>query len=376
MAGRRINISLLTSSRADFSIYLPLLNEFKKQKKFNVRVIAFGTHLSKKHGYTVQEIHSNSIKVAKIVPFVLEGDKPYDIAINISAVVSQFAALWGGAFSNTDLIICLGDRYEMYAAVLASVPFQIKVAHIHGGENTLGAIDNIFRNSLTQIANLHFVSADRHAKRVEQLVPDSRHVYNVGALGIESMKSIKKLTSADFYKKFKIRLKEPVLATLHPETAGSGSNKLLAISFCEAMLEISKDHQVVITMPNADTEGNVLRRFILQKLSNKQGIHLIESLGAQGYYTALVQCKMIIGNSSSGIIEAASFGKWVVNIGNRQEGRTRSGNVMECKAQASEIIQAYRKILNRKPFSGKNSYGDGHSAKRIISILTKVWSSL
>ncbi|MFI5204422.1 MAG: UDP-N-acetylglucosamine 2-epimerase [Flavobacteriales bacterium] len=371
MAGHRINIAVLTSSRADFSIYLPLLIALNKNKRFKVEIIAFGTHMSKKHGYSVADIKANGVKVTHKIPFKLKGDKPSDIAKNIGVVVEQFSSLWRRIAGKTDLIICLGDRYEMFAAVLASVPFNIPVAHIHGGEETLGAIDNIFRHSISQMSTLHFTSTARHAQRVKQLVPHNKHVYNVGALGIDSMLMVKKLSGKEFIKKFGFSLKNPVLATLHPETAGNISNLELVKAFTGAMKQIAKNSQVVVTLPNADAEGSLLRKYMLKNLKGVNSVRLVESLGVRGYYTALANCKMVIGNSSSGIIEAATFKKWVINIGDRQKGRTRSVNTVDCGLNEKIIMQYYSKLGRSEQFKGQNVYGTGGTSTAIINALVK-----
>lgn len=363
-----MRIKLLTSSRADYSIYTPLLKLLVKEKKFEVEVIAFGSHLSPKYGLTVNAILKDAFAPVKQIETLVDGENAFSVSSGIGHTAKQFAKFWNE--NATDLIICLGDRYEMFAAVASSVPFNVPVAHLHGGETTLGAMDECFRHSITMMSTYHFTSTKPYAKKVEKLRGSSKNIHSVGALAIDTIKDFKSLGTSEFEDQFGFKLQKPVLCTYHPATKqkDDGISELKALI---SVLEKEKD-QVIVTMPNSDNSGNTIRSMWKQLADNNKNVVLVESLGLKGYYTALKDCQYCIGNSSSGIIEAASFGKYVINIGDRQKGRITGKNVKHCKGTAFEINKAVKKVVKLKSPGLKNIYGDGKTAKRIVNILKKI----
>lgn len=364
-----MNIIVLTSSRADYGIYLPLLKKLKNDKFFNLKIVAFGSHLSEKFGNTINQIYKDGFDVTYKIETLLNGDSPEIIAKSMAVTIDKFVRLWSKEKQTTDLIICLGDRYEMFAAVSASVPFNIPVAHIHGGETTLGAIDNLFRHSITSMSKIHFTSTENHAKRVEQIIGSNKGIYNVGALGLDNLNDIKLLTIDEFKEKFGIELNRPILVTFHPETIAFEKNEEYVNELILTLDTIDK--QIIITMPNADTMGNMIRKKLLDFSKRKSNVFTIESLGTEGYFSCLHHCSFVLGNSSSGIIEAASFGKYVINIGNRQLGRDAGKNVIHCAIKKNIIIENI-KLINKLPtLDKKNIYGEGKTADKIIQILKK-----
>ena len=362
-----MNIIVLTSSRADYGIYLPLLKKLKDDPFFNLKIVAFGTHLSEKYGNTINQIYADGFEIAHQIETVLNSDSPEMISGSIALTIDKFSKLWASEKPSLNYIICLGDRYEMFAAVTASVPFNIPIVHIHGGETTTGAIDNVFRHSLTSMSKLHFASTASHAKRVGEIIGTQNGVYNVGALSLDNLKDIHLLNIDEFKQKFNIELNDPVLVTFHPETVEYEKNEDYVSELISVLDNLDK--QILITMPNADTMGNVIREKLLKFAEGKKNVFTVESLGTQGYFSCLHHCAFVLGNSSSGIIEAASFGKYVINIGSRQAGRDAGENVIHCEIEKNKILKVIKSLPELPALGVENIYGDGNTADRIVSIL-------
>ena len=212
-------IAILTSSRADYGIYLPLIKALKEDSYFGSQIIAFGTHLSPFHGYTLTQILNDGFEVKFQIESMLAGDTPNAISTAMALTCLKFADFWKDHQSDFDLVFCPGDRYEMFAAVTAGIPFNIHFAHIHGGEKTLGAIDNIFRHAITLTSKYHFVSCKEHGERVSQLTESSENIFDIGALSLDNLNSLIVLSKTDFLSHFEIDLNQPtILVTVHPET--------------------------------------------------------------------------------------------------------------------------------------------------------------
>jgi len=366
-------IAILTSSRADYGIYLPLLQELKIESTFDLKIIVFGTHLSPFHGYTINQIIGDGFDVSYQIDTMLVGDSPNAIASAIALTLLKFSEFWKNHQSDFDLVFCLGDRYEMFGAVTAGIPFIIPMAHLHGGESTLGAIDNIFRHSITLASKYHFVSCEEHAKRIEELTGHGNNIFNIGALSLDKLTSINLLSIEEFYHKFMIDLNIPtILVTVHPETIESENNFANAEILGETLLELD-NFQVLITMPNADTYGYTIRKR-LQKLPEESNhrIHCVENLGFQGYFSAMKYCSFLLGNSSSGIIEAASLGKYCINLGNRQKGRKQNQNCINVPFNRQLIMQSVEKIAQDPDYKGSNIYYKENVAKNICAILKNI----
>jgi GDP/UDP-N,N'-diacetylbacillosamine 2-epimerase (hydrolysing) len=335
-----MRVGILTSSRADFGIYLPLLKQLKQDSDFELSLIAFGTHLSDFHGKTIHQIERLGFEVEYTVESMQLTDSPNAIATAIGLTTIKFADFWKAHAQDFDLIFCLGDRYEMFAAVMAAVPFQLPIAHLHGGETTLGAIDNAFRHAITVASTYHFVSTESHAQRVAEIIGSKEHIYNVGALSLDNIQDIPMLTIEAFKEKLGIDLAIPtILITFHPETVALTKNEGYTNELVKAIKQLT-DYQVLITMPNADTSGNTVRQILLANFSNDKRVLLVENLGTQNYLTVMKYATVLVGNTSSGIIEAASFAKPVINLGNRQLGRTAGNNVIHVPISSDAIVAA------------------------------------
>tara|TARA_B110000908_G_scaffold109378_1_gene128295 strand:- start:9225 stop:10331 length:1107 start_codon:yes stop_codon:yes gene_type:complete len=364
-----MNIAILTSSRADYGIYLPLLQELKKDSFFNLEIIAFGTHLSNKHGFTISDIVKDGYDTIHEINSLVEDDSEKGIAISYGNTVLSFSDFW--AVHKFDLVFCLGDRFEMSAAVQASIPFGVRLAHLHGGETTLGAIDNIYRHQITLASQIHFVASDNFLNTVRDIIGSSKAIYNVGALSLDGVKKIILPDWSDVRRLFDIPNKEFILITFHPETLNSSQNKIYIETIYEVLNELCKKYYLVITLSNADTMGSLYRESSKElKTKNPNNITLIENFGKYNYFAAMKASKILLGNTSSAILEAASFGKFAINVGNRQLGRLRSNNILDVPYNKTLIINAINKIIDESLFTGENKYYKPNTASNIIKIIT------
>lgn len=369
MDRHRMKIAILTSSRADYGIYLPLLRTLEKEKEIDFEIIAFGTHLAKDFGNTIDQILADGFSVSYSIDTLPKGDTAIDITCSLSKTIATFGKFWDAHRLEYDWVLCLGDRYEMFGAVTAGIPFGIRFAHIHGGETTLGAMDNIFRDAITHASKLHFTSCEQHRQRVENLISGSKNVYNVGALSLENLANIPLYSIKEFKDYFFVDLSVPtILSTIHPETVNPENNQNFVEEYSKAILSL-EDYQILITLPNTDTNNSVIRERLLKLPGETQNrVICIENLGTRGYFSAMKHCCFIMGNSSSGIIEAASFGKYVINIGDRQKGRFCSENMINTSFNSSKINEIIKSIP-KQPFQGKNIFYKPDSSKIIIKII-------
>jgi GDP/UDP-N,N'-diacetylbacillosamine 2-epimerase (hydrolysing) len=371
-----MKIGILTSSRADYGIYLPLLKKIIKDKYFDLEIIAFGTHLSKSHGYTLSDIQKDIAynKIHAISSLVSNDDK-HSIATSYGLTVLKFADFWQQ--NKFDLVFCLGDRFEMNAAVQAGIPYNLKFAHLHGGETTLGAIDNIYRHQISLASYLHFSSTSFFSERIIEIIKKNNNIYTVGSLSLYGIEKFKPMYKSEFYKKFNLPNKDFALITFHPETIDTELNEEYAVKMRNALSVISSKLFLIITMPNADTMGSIYRGEIAKlKEEYSDNVLCIENFGKKNYFNAMHHSKLLIGNSSSGIIEAATFGKYVVNVGERQKGRLQSKNIINTSFNTLDIIDAVYKASRKKFFKGINIYYNPNSADLIIHHIKKFYEDL
>jgi GDP/UDP-N,N'-diacetylbacillosamine 2-epimerase (hydrolysing) len=366
-----MKVAVLTSSRADYGIYLPLLHAFQNDPFFDLALVVFGTHLSEEHGKTVNQIFADGFSVAECIDTMPDGDTPAHISKAMGKTITNFAALWPG--KTYDLIVALGDRYEMFAACASSLPFSVPLAHIHGGETTLGAIDDAFRHSITQMATYHFAATEVYKKRVIECKGSSKHVYNVGSLSIDTLRSLSLLSIKEFLERFEIDLNIPsILVTFHPETVAFEKNEYYVDELIGALKQI-KDYQIIITMPNADTMGSMIRRKLKCFISENTNTVAIESFGTLGYLSCMKYCSMMLGNTSSAFAEASFFSKYVINLGDRQKGRIIADNMRSIKIEKQEILDAVAAYKQWQAPVSENIYGNGTAAEKIVSILKSAY---
>lgn len=365
-----IRLGVLTSSRADFGFYLPLLKEIKDDDNFELEIIAFGTHLSSYHGQTSKEIEKEGFIINySISSFVLTDDSA-SIATNYAITAIKFADFWSRTYDYFDYVFCIGDRYEMAAAVNSGIPFGIKFIHIGGGDTTLGAFDNIYRHQITLGSSIHLVLLHQFQKRINQICGNNTISLVTGSLSLENLKRIKLLNPNEFRQEWKIDLSLPsLLITIHPETIAYSKNTQFSYEAFNAFDSLANNYQLIITMPNADTSGTIFRAmYKTLKESHPHKVFLIENFGTQSYYSCMKYVGLILGNSSSGIIEAASLGKYVINIGDRQKGRLSSENTIHLPFNSEKIIFAVKQYF-AKSFIGQNIYYQEDAVQKIISFL-------
>lgn len=350
-------VLVLTSSRADFGIYRPLLKKLEADDRIDLQLIVFGSHLYKSHGYTVNEIKSEGYKIAKEFDHPLDSDDPSGISKNMGALIQMFSDYLKDEFDN-QIFISLGDRFEMFAAVTSLIPFNANIIHLHGGETTLGAIDNIFRHAISLASKHHFCATKEFAKRLNSLLDSDKNVYVTGALSLDNIAEIELYSKREFEDLFSLDIKEnTVLCTFHPETVDLKKNQGFITEFKKLLVNHS-GHHFLMGLPNADTNGNYLREEYLKLEKNFSNLQTFEHLGSKGYFSAINLCDVVFGNSSSGIIEVASFRKYVVNVGDRQKGRICSDNTINVSIDYEDMSNALDKIAKSGSYEGINKYAN------------------
>jgi len=365
-----MKIGVLTSSRADYGIYLPLLTAMKNDERFELSIIAFGSHTRPEFGETIHSIYADSYSEVISIDNLLVGDSPEMIAKSYANTVSIFADFWSKRGNSFDWIFFLGDRFEMAAAVNAGIPFQLNFAHFHAGEITLGAIDNIYRHQLTLASKLHFVSLPINAQKVWDLIGVNNTTTVIGSLSLLNQVNLPLLSVDEFYKKWKIDLSIPtILITVNPETVNFEKNELYAEITVKALRDLANEFQLVINPPNADTNGSIFRKAFIDVQHENESIKIVENFGSQSYFSCMKHAALLVGNTSSGIIEAASFQKYVINIGDRQKGRDSGSNVIHTSIDAEEIDEAVKKIQNSSELKKENIYYNGGATDKVIEVL-------
>jgi UDP-hydrolysing UDP-N-acetyl-D-glucosamine 2-epimerase len=367
------SVAVVTSGRSDYGLLRPVLERLASSERVDLCVFVTGMHLDERYGATVSDVEADGFPITARIPVLGESDEPQDVAAAIARGVAGFAAEF--ARGRPDVLLVLGDRFEVYAAAVAALPFRIAVAHIHGGESTVGLIDEAIRHSLTKLSHLHFVATEEYAHRVVQLGEEPWRVRVTGAPGLDALAAAQPLAPDELRERFGVELTDDtLLVTYHPvtleyERTEEQMNELLAAL-------ASVDRPVVLTGPNADTSNRTVAR-LLERFADEQArATLVTSLGTAAYATLLRGAAAMVGNSSSGIIEAATFELPVVNIGTRQQGRLRPGNVIDVGDEREAIVAGIERALSsefRASLRGlANPYGDGHAAERIVSRLEEV----
>jgi GDP/UDP-N,N'-diacetylbacillosamine 2-epimerase (hydrolysing) len=368
---RIIKIAILTSSRADFGYYIPLMKAIKARPDlFSYEIIAFGTHLSPFHGQTEVLFQDYGFEVNHRVVSMLLTDDEESISTSYALTALKFSAFWEKNKNSYDLVLCIGDRYEMAAAVAAGIPLGIRFAHFGGGDTTLGATDNIYRHAISLASVLHFVLLEHNAERVKQIAGENAKCVVTGALSLENLNDMHLLNKTEFKNIWGIDFNIPsVLITIHPETINSYNNLKHIKETIKALKMLVKDRQLIISMPNSDTAGSLFRHGFesLHQLFPEM-VKLIENFGSRSYFSCMNHVDYMLGNTSSGIIEAASFGKFVVNIGDRQKGRLTSDNIIHVPFNSKAILEATLKVRNKK-FKGNNIYKKEDAIQTIIDEL-------
>jgi GDP/UDP-N,N'-diacetylbacillosamine 2-epimerase (hydrolysing) len=340
----------------------------------SLQLIATGTHLLPAYGLTVDEILADGHNIDERVDLGLSGDSPLGVCRSIGVGLLKFAEVLTRL--KPDIIVILGDRYEILAAAIAATVLRIPIAHIQGGELTEGAIDDSFRHSITKMAHFHFVAAEEYRKRVIQLGESPKNVFLVGGPGIDNINKISLLNKTEFEKSigFQLRAKN-LLVTFHPETLGALSSEIQVQALLMALDEL-QDTGIIFTMPNADPDNQIIFKLISDFVKTRENCCSFPSLGQLRYLSCMQYVDGVIGNSSSGITEAPSFKKGTINIGERQKGRLRASSIIDCEANVASIrdavLKLYSKDFQLTLLSTINPYGLGGASEKIVSLLESI----
>ncbi|MFN3829621.1 UDP-N-acetylglucosamine 2-epimerase (non-hydrolysing)/GDP/UDP-N,N'-diacetylbacillosamine 2-epimerase (hydrolysing) [Tepidimonas ignava] len=368
-------VAVVTGTRADYGLLYWLMRELDGAPDFELRVIATGMHLMPRHGHTVDEIERDGFCVAAKVDLAQTDDTPLAVAQAAGrAVVAMAGALHE---LRPDWVVLLGDRYEAVAAALAAYTLAIPIAHLHGGEVTLGALDDGYRHAITKWAALHFTAAEPYRRRVIQMGEHPDRVFNVGAPGLEHLRRTPLLSRSRLEADLGLELgDQALLVTFHPATADEGEPVQQTLELLAALDELP-ECRVVITAPNSDAgHSGVFEAMQTYARQRPDRCRFVTSLGHVRYWSLMRQVRAVVGNSSSGIIEAPSAGCATVNIGSRQQGRLRAASVVDCPPQRQAIVRALRQVLHPAFQVGlagvANPYGDGMVSQAILEVLRRV----
>jgi UDP-hydrolysing UDP-N-acetyl-D-glucosamine 2-epimerase len=368
-------VAVVTGARSEYGLLFWLLKEFQQNPDIELQLIVTGAHLKKELGFTVQTIEGDGFLVDAKIEILDTEDSPLGISKSMGRAVSGIAEALTRL--DPDIFFLLGDRYEILAAAQAALIARIPIAHIHGGELTEGAVDDSIRHAITKMANLHFVSAEPYRRRIIQLGEQPEFVFTVGAPSLDHLQHLKLLKRGELERKLGFSLGEcSFLATYHSATL-SGRPQDEAVKEWLNALDSFSYAQIIMTYPGADTQWGEIVDLIETYAKVQSGrVLLAKSLGQLKYLSAMSCVDVVVGNSSSGLIEAPSFKTPTVNIGDRQKGRLRCDSVIDCEENAGSIRQAIQKALS-EDFKNSlidmtNLYGDGNTAKKIVAQLQKV----
>ena len=365
-------IGIMTGTRAEYGLLKPLMQEINKDNDLELYLIVSGMHLSPEFGMTYKEIEGDGFQINAKVEMLLSSDSPAGISKSIGLGVIGFADEFQRA--DLDMLILLGDRYEALSAAICALVMRIPIAHLHGGELTEGAIDEGIRHSITKMSYLHFTSTEQYRNRVIQLGENPERVFYVGALGVENIKKINLMTKEELERSIHFEIDEnTVIVTYHPVTL---ENNTVEEQFLNLLKVLDRNPKIrmIFTKANADTNGRIVNELIDKYAAqNSERACAFVSLGQKRYLSALKYCRIVIGNSSIVIIEAPSFGKPIINIGDRQKGRICADSVINCGYTQQEIQQAMETALTEefenKARNCRNPYEKENTAANIISVI-------
>ena len=367
-------ICFIIGTRAEYGLLRWVMEGIRNSTKLDLQVIATGMHLSPEFGLTYREIEKDGFRIDRKVEMLLSSDTPVGIAKSMGLCSVGFA----DAFQelNPDLIVILGDRFELFSAVSVAMVSRIPVAHLHGGEATEGLIDESIRHSITKMSHLHFVAAEEYKKRVIQLGEQPDRVFNVGGLGIDNILKLRLLDRTELENSIKFKLgSKNLLITFHPVTLENSTSAQQMGELLSALNKLDNTN-LIFTMPNSDTDGRVLFQIIEEYVSSNIKSVVITSLGQLRYLSCLKHVDGVIGNSSSGLLEVPTFKIGTINIGDRQRGRLKAISVIDCEPNEPSISSAIKKLYSadyqNRLTTVKNPYGCGGASESIVNILNDV----
>ena len=362
-------ICVITGSRADYGILSNFLKRLNKE--FDLNIIATGSHLSKKFGYTIEQIKEDGFKIYKKVNIIKNKDTDSEISNYVSDGIKKFTNIFKNL--EIDLVIVLGDRYEIFSACVAASIMRIKLCHIHGGETTSNALDEVFRHSITIMSQLHFVSAKKYFNRVLQLGKNKKNIFLSGSLSVSNIKQINFNKLDLLIKKYNLnKNKKIIFFQYHPETLEDNYG-FAGMKNTLELLSTFNQYQIVSTYSNADTKFKKFNKFLNNFAKKNNNFFLFKSINYKDYLSILKNCEYIIGNSSSAIIEAPTLNIPSINIGNRQHGRLRANSIFDTNYSKQKIKKKIEKALLFKKKGVKiiNPYDHGNAIEKIIKVLKK-----
>ena len=367
-------ICVVTGTRAEYGLLYWLMKEIEDDKELELQLIVTGMHLSPEFGLTYKEIEK-SFKIDKKIEMLLSSDTSVGISKSMGLAQISFGEAYDGL--RPDILVVLGDRYEIFSCVSAAMVARIPIAHLHGGETTEGAFDESIRHSITKMSHLHFTATDEYKNRVIQLGEHPEKVFNVGGLGIDNIKKLKLLSKEEFEKSIDFKLnRRNIIVTFHPVTLENATASEQFENLLNAIDEL-EDTNIIFTKANSDTDGRVINSMIDEYVKNNSSKSVaFTSLGQLRYLSALQYVDTMVGNSSSGLIEAPSFKIGTINIGDRQKGRIMADSVIDCDSDIKSIKNAFTKLYSSEfktvLSDVSNPYGDGGASKKIKDVIKKV----
>jgi len=364
-------ICVITGSRAEYGLLRWVLEGIRQSPRLELQLIVTGMHLSPEFGMTVETIETDGFTIDRKVEMLMSSDTAVGVTKSMGLGMIGFADAL--AELKPDMMLVLGDRYEIFAAAASAMIARIPVAHLHGGETTEGAFDEAIRHSITKMSHLHFVAADEYRRRVIQLGEQPQHVFKVGGLGIDNILRLKLLSRDELESALAFKLaKRNLLVTFHPVTLEQNTSSQQMDELLAALAEL-KDIGLIFTMPNSDTEGRVLFRQIEAFCAQHSQARAYISLGQLRYLSCIQYVDGVVGNSSSGLAEVPSFKKGTINIGDRQQGRSRAASVIDCNPDRTSISKAFERLYSpefqKLLTTVENPYGKGGASERVIKIL-------
>ena len=375
MQNSKRKICVVTGTRAEYGLLYWLLKEIQKDKTLKLQLIVTGMHLSPEFGLTYKEVEKE-FKITKKIKLALKDDSCIGISNDMAKLQQKFTKTLKDL--TPDILVILGDRWEMLSVSISAMLCNIPIAHIHGGETTQGAIDEAIRHSITKMAHLHFTATNKYKKRVIQLGENPKRVFNVGGMGVENIKRLKLLRKSELEKSINFKFnKKNLIVTFHPVTLETKTAKEQFKNLLEVIDDLKETH-IIFTKANSDTDGKIINKMIDEYVAkNSHKSVAFTSLGQLRYLSALQYVDAVIGNSSSGLLEAPSFKIATINIGNRQKGRIKAKSVIDCKPTKKDILKAidkiYKKKFDIKLQNSKNLYEQKkYPSKKIVEILKEI----
>lgn len=364
-------ITVLTATRAEYGLLSPVIHKLLEWGQMKVKVVVTGAHLSPEFGLTYREIERDGITIDKKIEILLSSDTPAAISKSMGMAIIGFADYF--ADSRTDVLLVLGDRYETLAVCCAAMNARIPIIHLYGGETTEGAVDEAIRHAITKMSYLHLTSTEAYRKRVIQLGEDPGRVYTVGSIGVENALHRPLMKKEELEESLSFSLDRPyAVITFHPVTLESNDAEVQFRELLKAV-DANASMKYIFTKANADSNGRIINQMIDEYAASHNNVIAIDSLGVDRYLSALKYAEMVIGNSSSGLVEVPSFKIPTINIGDRQKGRLKADSVIDCGPDGKEICEAIDKARSMKfkaiCHSAVNPYGDGKTIEKIVAAI-------